>query len=154
MKSILFVCLGNICRSPTAEAVFRGKANKLGLSLQFDSVGTSAYHQGEAPDPRSCDAAQQRGFDFSGIRSRQIASHDLARFDLILAADKENLAELQKLASPNQQHKLGLMLQWGDLPYSEVPDPYYGGANGFALVLDLIEESAHNLLSKIAAAKC
>ncbi|WP_298439114.1 low molecular weight protein-tyrosine-phosphatase [uncultured Ferrimonas sp.] len=154
INRILFVCMGNICRSPTAEAVFRGRAKKLGLSLQFDSAGTIAHHQGEQPDQRSAQAGRNRGYDFSGITARKVTLADFEQFDLILAADKQNFTDLQQMATTDtQRQKLAMMLQWGDLPYSEVPDPYYGGSKGFELVLDLLEESAQQLLRNIATAK-
>ncbi|GAA5189310.1 low molecular weight protein-tyrosine-phosphatase [Ferrimonas gelatinilytica] len=151
INSILFVCLGNICRSPTAEAVFRYHAKRMGLALEMDSAGTAGYHIGERPDPRSEVAARQRGYDFQGMRARQVQPQDLQRFDLILAADRQNLAELQRMASPAQQPKLGLILQWGDGEVEEVPDPYYGGEEGFEQVLNLLEASAKALLSRIAS---
>ncbi len=149
INSILFVCLGNICRSPTAEAVFRHRAKRLGLSLVMDSAGTAGYHAGERPDPRSEAAARRRGYDFDGMRARQVQPGDLAQFDLILAADRQNLADLKRMATAQQQAKLGLILQWGEAATQEVPDPYYGGENGFERVLDLIEASAEALLGQL-----
>ncbi|WP_345334587.1 low molecular weight protein-tyrosine-phosphatase [Ferrimonas pelagia] len=153
MNSILVVCMGNICRSPTAEAVFRHKARTLGLDLKIDSAGTIGYHTGESPDPRSVQAGQARGYDFSDMRARQIGRDDLQKFDLILAADRQNLLDIQSLASKELSDKIGLMLQWGKLEEDEVPDPYYGGDGGFDHVLDLIESSAEALLCEIALAK-
>ncbi|WP_133407274.1 low molecular weight protein-tyrosine-phosphatase [Parashewanella tropica] len=148
MKSILFVCMGNICRSPTAEAVFRQKFHQAGIDAKLDSAGTIGFHQGKLPDPRSRFAGEKRGYDFSGITSRQVVSNDFADFDLILAADKENLQDLQMICPIKYRHKLKLLLSFSDSDYQEVPDPYYGVEDGFELVLDLIETSADNVINK------
>ncbi|WP_215781884.1 MULTISPECIES: low molecular weight protein-tyrosine-phosphatase [unclassified Paludibacterium] len=150
--SVLFVCHGNICRSPTAEAVMRQRAVRAGLGsvLQVDSAGTSAYHVGEAPDRRSQRVAGQRGYDMSALRARQVTDEDFERFDLILAADRHNLADLRARCPAALQHKLALMLSV--LPQGseqEVPDPYYGGPSGFDHVLDLLEAACDGWLEKI-----
>ncbi|RTR32061.1 low molecular weight protein-tyrosine-phosphatase [Shewanella atlantica] len=155
ITSVLFVCMGNICRSPTAEAVFRAKAETRGLNLDIDSAGTIAYHQGKSPDPRSIAAGEKRGFSFKGITARQVTQEDFVRFDLILAADLQNLQDLQDRSPEHYQDKLKLMLSFLDeasvstATLNEVPDPYYGAGNGFELVLDLIEQSCDNLLKQI-----
>jgi protein-tyrosine phosphatase len=146
MKSILFVCLGNICRSPTAEAVLRKMASSQGVPLRIDSAGTIDHHKGKLPDRRAVAAAQRRGYDFTGIRSRPITSDDFHNFELILAADHYNLADLKAICPEPYQHKLGLILDFSDGDYREVPDPYYGGSRGFELVLDLIEQACSKML--------
>ncbi|WP_028115160.1 low molecular weight protein-tyrosine-phosphatase [Ferrimonas senticii] len=148
LKSVLFVCLGNICRSPTAEAVFRTKARQRGVELQFDSAGITAFHQGQRPDRRTIEAGRKRGFDFANMSARQIEMADFHRFDLILAADKQNLADLHKLADRQHHDKIGLILSLAG-SNKEVPDPYYGGNQGFERVLDLLEDAADKLLAKI-----
>ena len=138
--SILFVCLGNICRSPTAEAVLRDTAARVAprLTLEIDSAGTADYHTGRAPDPRSQRAARERGIDLSGLRARQVTTEDFTRFDLILAMDQDNLRNLQAMSPPYTRAELRLFLSYApQLGLLEVPDPYYGGAADFAEVLDL-----------------
>ena len=151
MKRLLFVCLGNICRSPTAHAVMRQKLAHAGINIEVESAGTSASHKGEAPDPRSVRQGMQAGYDFSGIHSRPVLQQDFAYYDLILAMDKDNLMALQQSCPPMYQHKLQLLLQYHPAypQYSEVPDPYYGGAKGFALVLALIEQGCDGLLQQL-----
>ncbi|RLV58092.1 low molecular weight phosphotyrosine protein phosphatase [Parashewanella curva] len=145
-KSILFVCMGNICRSPTAEAVFRHKFQQAGIDIKLDSAGTIGFHQGKLPDPRSRFAGEHRGYDFAGITSRQVVAKDFADFDLILAADNANLKDLQMICPIKYRHKLKLMLSFSSSNYQEVPDPYYGVEDGFELVLDLIEASADEII--------
>lgn len=150
--AVLFVCHGNICRSPTAEGVMRVRAARAGLGerLLIDSAGTSACHAGEAPDRRAQRVAGQRGYDLSALRARQVCAEDFVRFDLILAADRDNLAALRARCPAEQAHKLALMLDV--LPTSrerEVPDPYYGGATGFDHVLDLLEAACDGWIEKI-----
>ncbi|MBY6188589.1 low molecular weight phosphotyrosine protein phosphatase [Marinobacter hydrocarbonoclasticus] len=141
--------MGNICRSPTAEAVFRHRAEALGLSLHIDSAGTIAYHAGEAPDPRSQSAGEARGYDFSGMTARQILRADLNRFDLVLAADQQNLADIKRLAKGDINAHIGLILDSLGEGAMEVPDPYYGGNRGFEQVLDLVERAADGWLEAI-----
>ncbi|MBY5991065.1 low molecular weight phosphotyrosine protein phosphatase [Ferrimonas balearica] len=143
--------MGNICRSPTAEAVFRQRAQAQGLSLTIDSAGTIGYHAGEGPDPRSRAAGEARGYDFSGITARQIQRQDLDRFDLVLAADNQNLADIQRLARTPVRAHIGLILDGLGRPGQEVPDPYYGGAQGFERVLDLVEAAADGWFSHLKA---
>lgn len=151
MKRILFVCLGNICRSPTAEGVVRQKAHQAGLAglVDFDSAGTGDWHIGKAPDPRTCTAALRRGYDLSGLRARQFEVGDFDRFDLILCMDQTNLTDIRKLANRNAESKTDLFLRRYDLVPGEVPDPYYGGDEGFDRVLDLIEHAADALIQEV-----
>jgi protein-tyrosine phosphatase len=149
---ILMVCLGNICRSPTAEGVLRHLAAKEApqLALEIDSAGTADYHIGAPPDPRSQRAARRRGIDISGLRARQIAAEDFARFDLILAMDHENLRELQALRTPDSPAAVKLLLEYvPDAPERDVPDPYYRDAAAFEEVLDLTTAAARGLLSAL-----
>ncbi|WP_028534004.1 low molecular weight protein-tyrosine-phosphatase [Paludibacterium yongneupense] len=148
---ILFVCHGNICRSPTAEAVMRARLEEAGLSARarVDSAGTHDYHVGEAPDPRACRAAQARGYDMSRLRARQVEASDFERFDLVLAADRNNLAFLQRRCPAAYRHKLALILDTLPPPGLEVPDPYYGGASGFDRVLDMIEAACDGWIVRL-----
>ncbi|WP_371379608.1 low molecular weight protein-tyrosine-phosphatase [Thalassotalea aquiviva] len=142
--------MGNICRSPSAEAVFRYKAGLHGLSVNIDSAGTLAYHQGKKPDPRSINAGMLRGYDFSGIKARKVIEDDFEKFSLILAMDNDNLGNLYKMAPEEHHHKIKLFLEYDlNSEFTEVPDPYYGGSHGFELVLDLIESASDGLLSHI-----
>jgi protein-tyrosine phosphatase len=149
---ILFVCLGNICRSPTAEAVFRTIASRDApeLDLQVDSAGTADYHVGSAPDGRALQAARRRGYDMSGRRARQVEPADFERFDLILAMDRSNWSDLHRAAPATVRQRVRLFLQYGPEPdILDVPDPYYGGPNGFEEVLDLIEAASRGLLQHL-----
>lgn len=148
--SILFVCMGNICRSPTAEGVFRHRAEQAGLKLDIDSAGTHAYHVGSKPDQRSMLHAQQRGYDLSAQRARQVSATDFEVFDHILAMDHDNLALLKARCPAPYQHKLGLFMQYARQSRCDVvPDPYYGGAQGFDLVLDYVEDAADGLIAML-----
>ncbi len=152
MIKVLFVCLGNICRSPTAEGVFRKLVEEHGVSDQFeiDSAGTSGYHIGEAPDPRAIQAAKQRGYDLTRIRGRQVSFSDFDYFDIILAMDHANLGELIAKATSSSRDKVNLFLDFAkDVRENEVPDPYYGGAKGFDHVIDLIESASDGLLNHL-----
>lgn len=147
MVRVLFVCLGNICRSPMAEGVLRVKAQDAGLALDVASSGTGDWHVGEAPDLRAQEAAAARGYDISELRGRQVTRTDFSRFDYLLAMDRKNLAHLQHLAPTSFNGTLRLFLDYApDAPLREVPDPYFGGEDGFAPVLDLIEEAADGLI--------
>lgn len=151
MQRVLFVCLGNICRSPTAHSVFRQLAAEQGLTLEIESAGTSASHKGESPDPRSVAAGKAAGYQFDGIRSRPVKPDDFAYYDLILAMDRQNLAELTTRCPAEHQHKLQLFMSYHPdfKSFPEVPDPYYGGSKGFELVLRLIEQSCQQLLQQL-----
>lgn len=146
MKKILVVCMGNICRSPTGEAVLRKKAQQMGIDVTVDSAGTIGFHQGNPPDSRSKSAGENRGYSFKGITSRKVVMNDFDEFDLILAADQANLDDLTSQCPAHLQYKLALFLSFGESQYQEIPDPYYGEGNGFELVLDLIEESSEAIL--------
>lgn len=150
---ILFVCMGNICRSPTAEGVTRALAEKKGVAafFEFDSAGTHGYHIGNPPDARARQAAAKRGYDLSPLKARQVNTFDFDRFDRILAMDRDNL-ELLLQACPEEHHgKLGLFLEYASRSTKdEVPDPYYGGPDGFERVLDMIEDAADGLLNQFA----
>lgn len=150
--SVLFCCMGNICRSPTAEAVFRAKVEEAGLAqhILIDSSGTHDYHIGAAPDARTQRAASQRGYDMSGLRGRQVEVADFTRFDYVLAMDNANMAILHQICPPARRDRLGLFLQYASQHHErEVPDPYYGGADGFERVLDMVEDAAAGLLQHI-----
>jgi|SRR5688572_1620144 protein-tyrosine phosphatase len=147
--SVLFVCTGNICRSPTAEGVFRHCVEKAGLAdrIVSDSAGTHDYHVGEPPDPRTQAAARRRGYELCELRARRVRRDDFERFDYVLAMDETHLHHLERLCPPQHAHKLKLFLDFGAGGESrEVPDPYYGGAEGFERVLDLVEGAAQGLL--------
>lgn len=149
---VLFVCMGNICRSPTAEGVFRYLVEQQGLSgkIIVDSAGTHDYHIGDAPDARSQAAAARRGYDLSGLRARQIVRNDFSAFDYVLAMDENNLALLQQQCPDDCRDRLKLFLEFADDgALREVPDPYYGGAQGFEQVLDLVENAGRGLLLDI-----
>jgi protein-tyrosine phosphatase len=149
---ILMVCLGNICRSPTAEAVLRTLASKQGMAdkIQVDSAGLLDYHQGEPPDHRAIAAGQQRGYDLTTLRARQITSQDWLDFDLILAMDKANLNALLAKCPREYQHKLKLLLEFAKaFAGQEVADPYYGGPSDFIQVLDRVEAACQGLLAQL-----
>jgi len=144
--------MGNICRSPTAEAVFRHFVDREGLSeaIKIDSAGTHDYHIGDAPDGRTQRVASQRGYDMSALRGRQVGAVDFARFDYVLAMDEANLAILERLRPQDAESHLGLFLEFAEKHEErEVPDPYYGGAPGFEHVLDLVQDAANGLLKHI-----
>lgn len=141
-RRVLLVCLGNICRSPTAEEVLRVKARRSGLAVEFDSAGTENYHIGAAPDPRSIQHAATRGYQLGGLRARQVHASDFAEFDLIFAADEANLHELRRRCPAEYQGRLRLFLNDRALP-----DPYYGTGDDFEKVLDLVEKQADSLVA-------
>lgn len=148
---VLFVCLGNICRSPTAEGIFRHKVREAGLEarIEVDSAGTGAWHVGKAPDARTHAAALRRGYDLSSLRARQVGVTDFSRYDLILAMDHANLRDLKHLRAGNGEAELDLFLRRYELEIEEVPDPYYGGEDGFEQVLDLVERACDGLLMEV-----
>ncbi|TRX57512.1 low molecular weight phosphotyrosine protein phosphatase [Thalassomonas sp. M1454] len=142
--------MGNICRSPSAEAVFRAKAKQQGVDVLIDSAGTIGSHKGEKPDPRSQQAGVARGYDFKGIKARKVCVEDFEKFSLVLAMDNDNLNNLLALAPEEYKHKVKLFLEYGNkFSETEVPDPYYGGSRGFELVLDLIEDASDGLLDEL-----
>jgi protein-tyrosine phosphatase len=148
--AILFVCMGNICRSPTAEGVFRARARAAGLDLHIDSAGTHAYHVGDAPDARATRHAAARGYDLSSQRARQVAADDFERFDYVLAMDHDNLEILCRACPAQHRHKVRLFMEFAARSGSQVvPDPYYGGPNGFDMVLDYVEDAADGLLAAL-----
>ncbi len=150
IKSVLFVCMGNICRSPSAEAVFRHKMKVQGLSLKVDSAGTLGAHAKQQPDHRSQKAGIARGYSFDSIKARKVTVKDFTDFDLILAMDYDNIKELNKVAPAELQYKIHLFLDFAiNLDEEQVPDPYYGGAKGFDYVLDLVEAASDGLIAKL-----
>ena len=157
MIKVLFVCMGNICRSPTAEAVFRHQVKTAGLEdvIYIDSAGTHDYHTGEPPDKRAQRAALQRGYEMKDLRARQVRKQDFEAFHHILAMDKDNLLLLRQHCPPQHTHKLGLMMQYSEnfSEHEEVPDPYFGGDQGFEEVLDMAEKAGQGLLDYIRSEK-
>ncbi len=152
MTRVLFVCLGNICRSPTAEAVVRDLAERHApeLELEVDSAGTHGYHVGDPPDERAIVAARRRGIDMSGLRARVVEPGDFERFDLVLAMDESVCERLRGMAPRTHAGRVRLFLQYAPhLGRRDVPDPYYGGPGGFEEVLDLVEEAARGLLAAL-----
>jgi protein-tyrosine phosphatase len=153
--SVLMVCMGNICRSPTAEGVLRHLVAQAGLqdTVHIDSAGTLGYHVGSPPDERSARHAYQRGYDLSSLRARQVHRRDFERFDLILAMDWQNLEELQALCPPGLEHKLKRLMEFAPAGWDEVvADPYYGGTDGFERVLDHVEAACEGLLGHLRTA--
>ncbi len=149
---VLFCCMGNICRSPTAHGVFEGLVAQAGLAdaVVVDSAGTHAYHVGEAPDQRAQQTARTRGFDLSRQRARQAVAKDFERFDYVLAMDRDNLDLLGRLCPPGMEAKLRLFMDFApDYGLQEVPDPYYGGPQGFDRVFDMVEAAAAGLLTDV-----
>ena len=149
---VLFVCTGNICRSPTAEAIFRRLVADAGMSQAViaDSAGTHGYHVGEAPDPRAQASAADRGYDLSALRARRVEHGDFQRFDLIVAMDRGHFTILSRMAESSASHKLKLMMAYArDFREKDVPDPYYGGPQDFERVLDMLEDAARGLLDAI-----
>jgi protein-tyrosine phosphatase len=156
MTKILFVCMGNICRSPTAEGVFAALVEQRSLAEHFkiDSAGTHAYHVGDAPDLRAQKAARNRGIELKHIRSRTLGARDFDEFDYILVMDEDNYQHVEKICPEQHKYKVGYFLDFAPhLETREVPDPYYGGSYGFDRVLDLTEAAAEGLLKVIQEAK-
>ncbi len=149
---VLFVCMGNICRSPTAQGVFESVVEEAGLGgrIRIDSAGTHAYHVGEQPDRRAMQAAAGRGIDLSGQRARRVQKSDFERFDYVLAMDSSNLDDLLSMCPRPYRDRVSLFLEFADKPVRlDVPDPYYGGGKGFEEVLDLVEAGSRGLLESI-----
>lgn len=152
MTKILFVCMGNICRSPTAEGIFRTMVRDASIEhlVKIDSAGTHAFHVGEAPDPRAQAAAKKRGIDISMLRARQVSKDDFRDHDLILAMDWENLALLQQTSPKQYQHKLMLLMRFAtDNEEATVPDPYYGGSDGFEKVINYATDACTGLIEVV-----
>jgi protein-tyrosine phosphatase len=149
---VLFVCMGNICRSPTAQGMFEALVEEVRLTgrIHIDSAGTHAYHVGEPPDARASEAASRRGIDLGRQRARRVAAPDFESFDYVVAMDRSNLEDLHSICPDAHREKLYLLLDFAPhLAQQDVPDPYYGGAQGFERVLDLVEEGARGLLEDI-----
>ena len=152
MVNVLFVCMGNICRSPTAQGVFERLVveNELATVIQIDSAGTHAYHIGEQPDQRASAAALKRGVDLSKQKARRVSPGDFQLFDYVVAMDSSNFEDLASICPAEHESKLRLLMDYAaDIEVTEVPDPYYGGATGFERVLDLIELAVAGLLADI-----
>ena len=151
-QRVLFVCMGNICRSPTAEGVFRHFVAEASLDdrIETDSAGTHAYHVGEPPDRRAVAAAERRGISLDGIRARRVTESDYDQFDYIIAMDSDNLASLKDDEPDNARASIHLFLEFAEIAATEVPDPYYGGAAGFERVLDLVENASRGLLGTLS----
>lgn len=154
-RKILFVCLGNICRSPAAEGVFLHLLREAGLETEFevDSAGTGGWHAGESADRRMREAAKRRGIHLPSV-ARQVRTEDFERFDLILAMDADNRQALVSKAPTEHRHKVRLFREWDELgPGEDVPDPYYGGPEGFELVLDMVTRAGRSLLLELRSGK-
>ena len=154
--SVLFVCMGNICRSPTAEGVFRHKVKQAGLEdrIHIDSAGTIAYHVGHPPDSRAQKAAQRRGIDLSSQQARKVSSADFEEFDFVIAMDSDNHVDLDEICPPGYQNRLYMFMDFArGTDISDVPDPYYGGSRGFETVLDLVEQASEGLLQHMIRKK-
>ena len=149
---VLMVCLGNICRSPTAEAMLRSKVHAAGLGdrIEVDSAGTADYHVDSPPDRRAVAHGEKRGLKMRHLRGRQVSREDFERFDFILAMDEDNLADLQRLRPPGSRAKVALLMSYAPRAGSRVvPDPYYGAADGFEAVLDLVEAAADGFIASV-----
>ena len=151
MVKVLFVCMGNICRSPTAEGVFRHMVKQINAEdeIQIDSAGTHAYHVGNPPDTRAQEAARKRNIDLSGQRARRVSKDDFAEFDYVIAMDESNKDDLLAICPPEYQDRIHLFLDFAECEECEVPDPYYGQGRGFEIVLNLVEDAASGLLKHI-----
>ncbi len=150
---VLMVCLGNICRSPTAHGILQKRLVDAGLDtlVSVDSAGTGDWHVGKAPDARATEAAAARNYDLAALRARQVTVDDFARFDYVLAMDNMNIADLCRLSPPEQVHKIQRLLDFVSSSVEEVPDPYFGGEDGFEYVLDLVEAACDGFLLQLKA---
>jgi len=148
---VLFVCMGNICRSPTAEGVFRHQVeqNNLTDQISIDSAGTHAYHIGNPPDARSQAAASKRNIDLSQLRGRRVSEDDFIHFDYVIAMDDSNFHDLHDVCPAGYEDRIHMFLKFGSSEQSEVPDPYYGSGNGFEIVLNLIDDASEGLLKHL-----
>ena len=153
MTKVLFVCMGNICRSPTAEGVFRHKVKNAALEneIEIDSAGTHAYHIGNPPDPRAQSAALKRGIDLSPLRARRVKPEDFMHYDYVIAMDESNRKDLQTVCPAGYEDRIHMFLDFGGSDNNEVPDPYYGSGNGFEIVLNLIEDASEGLLKHLSS---
>ncbi len=151
MVKVLFVCMGNICRSPTAEGVFRHKVEQANLNDKFsiDSAGTHAYHVGNSPDSRATDAALKRDIDLTQQRARRVTVDDFSAFDYVIAMDESNKDDLLAICPAGYEDRIHLFLEFGNSNESEVPDPYYGQGRGFEIVLNLVEDASEGLLNQL-----
>jgi len=151
MANVLFVCMGNICRSPTAEGVFRHKVKQANLEekIAIDSAGTHAYHVGNSPDPRAQEAARKRDIDLSEQRARRVSVEDFTKFDYVIAMDESNRDDLLAICPSGYEDRIYLFLDFAECEETEVPDPYYGQGRGFEIVLNLVEQAAAGLLDHI-----
>ena len=150
INSVLFICMGNLCRSPSAEAVFRHKVAEKGIDIVIDSAGTSGSHVRDKPDHRAVKAGEARGYSFDKLRARKVTAQDFSKFDIVIAMDNDNIRELKKVAPEELQDKIVLFLDFAKgFDDKEVPDPYYGGARGFQLVLDMVEDASNGLIEKL-----
>ena len=151
MVKVLFICMGNICRSPTAEGVFRHTVEQAGLEDQIaiDSAGTHAYHVGNSPDSRAQDAALKRNIDLSSQRARRVSADDFTEFDYVIAMDESNKHDLLSICPDGYEERIHLFLNFADCNETEVPDPYYGQGRGFEIVLNLVEQASEGLLKQI-----
>ena len=150
--NVLFVCMGNICRSPTAEGVFRHLVREAGLEdkIRTDSAGTHAYHVGEQPDHRAQATALNRGIDLSDLRARKVTPVDFEKFEYVLAMDSDNHYLLEQICPSDYEERLKMFLQFApQVPETDVPDPYYGGTKGFEKVFDMVEQASQGLLQDI-----
>lgn len=149
-KSVLFVCLGNICRSPMAEGAFRAEVARRKLAIVTDSAGTAAYHIDEKPDPRAIATAKRHGVDLSGLRGRQVKPADFTRFDHIVAMDADNLANLKRIMPADSTAELSLMLDWAGRAGESVKDPYYGDDDGFDVTWSDVTAAAKGLADHLS----
>lgn len=151
MKRVLFICLGNICRSPAAEAILRARAADREIAVHIESAGTGGWHQGDPADARMIRAAARRGYSLARHRARQVALSDFYEFDYLLAMDLRNQSDLLAIAPPNRECDIRLFLDFAESAVRETPDPYYGGPDGFEAVLDLLEAGADGFLAHLEA---